>query len=267
MSRSYALAKNFYSPGKCCMICPREGIVRPLSAPLCVLIVMMVCATRVQGSVVALSFTKLTGLTGGAISETAVYSADLSSVGLSAILSLTIADNSAGSGGSPGQFSGFDLDAVKLSATSCADAACATGLAGLAVFDFTTAGTFFTPGVQRAPMDPKLFGTRPDGITVDNTVATLGDFDGNSTTSIPGALGFLSMGDGGVLSFNFTSPVSPVGLKLYIGEVGDNGEVAAGRITVSDTRAEAPEPSSCLLIGTGLVGLIAATRRRRFHIS
>lgn len=236
--------------------------MRSLSAPLCVLAVLTVCATQAPGSVVDLSFTKLTGLTGGSPAGTAVYSADLSSVALSSILSLTIADNSAGLGGSPGQFSGFDLDAVKLSTTSCADAACAAGLAGLAVFDFSTAGTFFTPGVQRFPADPKLFGTGPGGTTVDNAVATLGDFDGNATTTIPGAFGFMSMGDGGVLSFNFTSPVSPAGLTLYIGEVGDNGEVAAGRITVSDVPAGVPEPSSWLLLGTGLVALVAATRRR-----
>jgi hypothetical protein len=182
-------------------------------------------------------------------------------VALSSILSLTISDNSAGLGGAPGQFSGFDLDAVKLSTTSCADAACAAGLAGLPVFDFSTAGTFFAPGAQRSPADPKLFGTGPGGTTVDNAVATLGAFDGNSTTAIPGAFGFISMGDGGVLSFNFTSPVSPAGLTLYIGEVGDNGEVAAGRITVSDVPAGTPEPSSCMLLGIGLIALVATARR------
>ena len=42
------------------------------------------------------------------------------------------------------------------------------------------------------------------------------------------------MGDHGVLSFNLSVPVSLDSLFLYIGEVGDNGEVAAGEILISD---------------------------------
>src|SRR4029077_19578567 len=144
-------------------------------------------------------------------------------------------------------------DAIKLSTTDCADAACAQALVGLPVFDFAGAGTIFTPGAQRAPADPKLFGTGPGGNTVDNSVATLGDFDADSTTAIPGADGFLSMGDGGILSFNLTSSVSPSGLFLYIGEGGDNGEVAAGNIQVRDTPA--PEPATLGLTALAMLAL------------
>jgi hypothetical protein len=63
---------------------------------------------------VPVSFTQLTGLTGGSPAETAVFKADLSSLGLGTILSITIRDNSGGLGGATGQFSGFDLDALKL---------------------------------------------------------------------------------------------------------------------------------------------------------
>jgi len=135
----------------------------------------------------------------------------------------------------------------------------------LAVFDFSPAGTLFTPGAQRAPVDPKLFGTDPGGSTVDNAVATLGLFDANSTTAIPGAFGFVSMGDGGVLSFNLTGPVSTSGLFLYVGEVGDNGEVAAGNIFVSDRAvSDVPEPSSLVLFGLSAVtsGWFGWRRRR-----
>lgn len=203
-------------------------------------------------SAVPVTFSKLTGLTGGTIAGTAVFKSDLSSIGLVNVLSVSIADNSGGLGGAAGQFSGFDLDAIKLSTTNCATAACAAAAVGFGAFDFSPAGTMFVPGVQRVPVDPKLFGTDGGGTNVDNFVATLGLFDAESTTAIPGADGFVSMGDNGVLSFNLTAPVPTAGLFLYIGEVGDNGEVAAGRITVRDTPI--PAPTTLALMGLGLLG-------------
>jgi hypothetical protein len=223
-----------------------------LTACICVL------AISAGAHAALVTFTKLTGLTGGTLAGTAVYQADLSGLGLASIQSITINDNSAGLGGSPGQFSGFDLDGIKLSTTPCADAACAKGLLGLSVFDFGTA--IFTPGSQRIPIDPKLFGTGPTGNTVDNSVATLGDFDAESTTAIPGAFGFISMGDGGILSFNLTSSVSTSGLFLYIGEVGDNGEVAAGAIEVRDSTV--PEPASVSLVALAMFTLWGVRRAK-----
>jgi hypothetical protein len=206
-------------------------------------------------------FTELTGVTGGTPAATGVFRADLSGLGLPTIESITIQDNSGGVGGSPGKFSGFDLDAIRLSFTSVATAAGAAALAGEAVFDFSPSGTLFTPGTQRAPADPALFGT--SGGNVDNAIATLQSFDGNSTTG-PTASGFVSMGDNGVVTFNLTSPISTTGLFLYIGEVGNNGEVAAGAITVSDQPgSRVPEPATILFIGSGLVGLMGWTRARR----
>ncbi|MDY6785724.1 MAG: LPXTG cell wall anchor domain-containing protein [Cyanobacteriota bacterium] len=115
-------------------------------------------------------------------------------------------------------------------------------------------GTLFTPGSQRPPVDPEpLFGST--GSRVDNAIATLGNFDANSTTGA-NAFGFLSLGDNGKISFNLTSAVSTIGLLyLYIGEVGDNGEVAAGQIVVSSdpTNPTIAEPS--LVLGLGVLSL------------
>ncbi len=209
---------------------------------------------------VPVTLTKLNGLTGGAAAGTAVYKADLSSIGLSTILSIGIRDNSSGLGGAAGQFSGFDLDAIKLSTTDCADAACAATAVGLSVFSFTT-GTLFGPGAQRAPLDPKLFGTNGSGAAVDDAVATLGLFDAESSTVTPA--GFLSLGDDGSIDFNLTAATSTAGLFLYIGEVGDNGEVAAGSILVRDTPTGLPEPGGLAALGLAAAGFASWRRRRR----
>jgi hypothetical protein len=207
---------------------------------------------------VPVTLTQLTGLTGGTPAATAVYKADLSSV-LGSLLSISITDNSGGIGGSPGQFSGFDLDAIKLSLVDCATAACAASAAGLSVFDFAGA-SFFSPGSQRPPADAKLFGTGPAGNTLDDAMATLSLFDGNSTTG-PTAFGFISMGDDGKIGFNLSSAVDTAGLFLYIGEVGDNGEVAKSGIDVSQGPL-VPEPETYALMLAGLAVVAGVARRR-----
>ena len=137
---------------------------------------------------VPVTLTKLTGLTGAVGGATAVFSANLNALAGS-FAAIVIRDSGTIAGGSGGQFSGFDLDSIKLSSTNCATAACAKTAPGLNVFDFLS-GTVFTPGAQRAPADAKLFGTVVGGTTVNNTVATLGAFDAVSSVGVD-ATGFV----------------------------------------------------------------------------
>jgi hypothetical protein len=213
-----------------------------------------------QAGTVSVTFTELPGLTGGSPAATGVYQADLS--GLGTIASVTILDNSSTSAGAPGQFSGFDLDAIVLSSTNITNASQVGSLVRTGTFNFAT--SVLTGGVQTPPVDPALFGTI--GGQVNNAVATLDSFDGNSTTAIPGAFGFVSLGVGGKLSINLTSAIvagSP--LFLYIGEVGNNGEVAAGTISVSSQPIGTPLPATLPLLATGLgaLGLFGWRRRRK----
>ncbi|MEC4819748.1 MAG: PEP-CTERM sorting domain-containing protein [Scytonema sp. PMC 1069.18] len=220
-----------------------------------------------------ITFQKLEGLTGGNPAGTAVYYADLSNVDFD-INSITIGDSNRG-GGTTGAFSGFDLDAIKLSRELVNNATSVNGISGLSVFDFSSNGTALTPGTQRDPVNPgdpakavDMFGST-DGI-VNNLVATLGSFDGNSTSALQvdsanpsTAFGFVSLGDGGKISFNLTSALSNSSnpLYLYIGEVGDNGEVVNGQIMVSDKPVPVPEPTS--IAALSVLGIYIAVRRNQ----
>jgi hypothetical protein len=206
-----------------------------------------------------LNFTKLQGLTGGNSGMTGVYRADLSNLGFD-ISSIAITDSNSAIGGAPGKFTAFDFDAIKISNVLVNNATDAKNLSGLNVFDFTSSGTFFTPGTQRSPVDPEpLFGV--SGGIIDNSLATLQNFDGNSTADA-NAFGFVSLGDGGTVVFNFKNPISTTSpLYLYIGEAGDNGETATGQITVSEKPREVPEPTS--LAAVSLLGIYFAVSRKK----
>lgn len=229
----------------------------PLSfAKLTLALLTAVTASAASAETIDVSFTRLSGMTG--VEGTAVFMADLSSLPFSHIQSITLVDSNSGIGGSPGAFSGFDLDAIKLSTVYASNASDASLAPGLDVFDFTPAGTLFTPGAQRSPADAKLNGTDGTGSYVDSAFASLNQFD-----AVWFAEGSVSLGDGGSIAFNLTEPVLVSGLYLYVGEVsGDPGEALNGRLLISNLPA-VPEPSVQALMLVGFLGVACAANRRR----
>jgi hypothetical protein len=74
----------------------------------------------------------------------------------------------------------------------------------------------------------------------------------------------VSLGVGGQLSINLNSPLTTGPNEyLYIGEVGNNGEVAASNITVSSIPVGAPEPATWAMVLLGFAGLTYAAHRNR----
>jgi Ca2+-binding RTX toxin-like protein len=180
------------------------------------------------GTNINLNFTKLAGTSGGS----AVFVANLSNLGFD-LKSLTFADSGSLLGGSTGEFTGFDLDAIRLSNQVITNAADINLATAINVFDFSPIGTILTPGTQRIPINPaipNLHGTINGYI--NNGIANLAEFD-----YIGGVEnGFASLGDDGKVGFNLTSPVSTdtQPLYLYVAEAGDNGETPDGLISASN---------------------------------
>lgn len=205
-----------------------------------ILIFSFVMALESQAKTVEISLTRLSGSTA---EGTAVFRADLTSLDVESIRSITLLDSNSKVGGSAGQYSGFDLDAIKLSHSFVETATEVSSSPSVNEFNFDSSGTLFTPGSQRDPKDQKLNGTDDSGQIVDKDFATLDLFDG-----IFFGTGSVSLGDGGSITFNLNQDVSVNGLYLYIGEVsGSAGEGINGTLLISDTiiadpNCSVPEP-------------------------
>lgn len=226
-------------------------------------LVALAYGTVASATVVPVSF-NLVGSVGG----TGVFAADLSGTGLGQIQSITVTDNNGGTAGASGIFSGFDLDALFLDG----DGNLAT--TGDQIF---ASSFLFTAGSIRptadAAMQPNAAHPGPtfgslNGSTVDLATATLNTLDGVSIADVNQAFGFLTLGDGGVLTAIFSPPVGFNGsLYLMAGEVGDNGEGLDALVTVSDT-LQVPEPGTLSIVGLGLLLIgFAALRRRNLRLS
>ncbi|QLE58619.1 PEP-CTERM sorting domain-containing protein [Nostoc sp. TCL26-01] len=192
---------------------------------------------------------------------TGVYRAKISDIDFD-ITAIKVIDI-LGQGGTPGKFSGFDLDAIKISDSLITNAEDVKRLSDSNVFDFTPNGTKLTAGTMRATTRANfrgnnLFGTK-DG-NVDNSIARLQSFDAVAETN-QNAAGFVSLGDGGEILFQLTQRVAvpkPSSIYVYIAEVGNNGERARGQVTLIGKRTRVPEPTS--LLALPLIGIYLLKR-------
>ena len=187
---------------------------------------------------------------------TRMYRADLTGLGLTEVAAVKITDSNSGFGGSPGAYSGFDLDAVFLDIDG--DANTLGDQIYFSSYQFM-AGTL-RPGGMTSPTAGPTSGSS-SSTTVDEGFATLNDVDG-----VFFGTGSLTLGDGGMLSAILASKIA-VGpsLYLFVGEVsGDAGELVAGSIEVTDVPPPpaVPLPASSLLLLAGIATLGARRRAK-----
>ena len=195
----------------------------------------------------------------GSFEDAAIFRVDLSAAGLDTIQSILLQDDNIISGG-PGAISGFDLDQIFLSRTLTNDAAATATLPTLDVLNLENGpgGVIFERGFRQpvgpsnAPElnQPDLFGTTGSNVNFDDVNLAAVDNE-----AVPDASGFVSVGEGGRISFSLSEPVSTDNLYLYFADAFANSGDRTSSISVS-TEQDIPLLTGLTIIGTTAVDTI-----------
>lgn len=173
------------------------------------------------------------------------YRIDLGALNISAVHAVTVTDSNPFSQ-TGGRRAGFDLDAIGIGQTS-------TTSFGATEYEFNAGGT----RVRRNRGPVQLFGATASNLDVDEQIATLDMFDGDTRPLV----GFLSLGNGGSLTAIY-------GRALYVDEGdylfvrGIRGRERLGQITLDVDIQPIPLPASGLLLAAGLGALLLGRRTR-----
>jgi hypothetical protein len=227
-----------------------------LFSALLFLSVMSMAVSPANSTEVPLTFTL-----GPSVGGTQVFEASLAGLGLTQIGSITVIDDGTPFGGSPGVFSGFDVDAIFLDVD---------GNIATTADRYFASSYIFSAGTTRFTSDPTMLPTAAhpgptfgslNSTTIDYATATLNTIDGVAVADVNVANGFLTLGDGGSLIVNFSPEVGIAStLFLLTGEVGyQTGEGLGASVKVSDVQV--PEPATLLLLVSGLIGLAGLKRK------
>lgn len=199
---------------------------------------------------------------GGAADGAPIQRVNLGLAGTTTINTIVLTDASAGFGGEPGVFSGYDLDAYILGRdggiTTAGDREAVSGLEAA----FTEGAARPTGNTTQMPSIPDdagiLFGLDDAG-SIKHETTSLATFDGENGASIFIADGFLSLGDGGQLALTFSDVAVAGGLYLIFGDVGGQGE--ALRV---DMPGPVPLPGAVWLFLSAIAILFGISSRRSF---
>lgn len=240
-----------------------EVNAQPATKKMTSIAVLIVAAILLSTTTHAASI-PLTLVSDGTSGGTTIFKADLTTLSITEIASLTVTDSNSQTGGQGGIFSGFDLDAVFLDGDGLLTTSGDRTFGSAFVFNAGTTRSTTNPNLLPNTSHPgPTFGSLSDSV-IDLATATLNDIDGVAVADVDVAAGFLTLGDGGSLGINFSPGVSiPSSLFLVLGEVGTTtGELVDASVTISDQTI--PVPATVVLLGLGALGI--GIRRRRLPV-